>query len=383
VYDAIVVGAGPAGGMAARQLAHAGLRTLVLDKKRVVGEPVQCAEGVSRFGLESNGVRVEREWVMQEVRGARCVVPCGRSFAITDEPGYAIDRARFDRWVLDGALSEGAELRASSRVTQVTREDGRWRVHVGAETFETSAVVAADGPTSSVARGLGLLRRHESILAYEYRFLRKDVEVPDPNRFHLFIGRRYAGGYAWIFPKGDAVNVGVGGHIDAHAVAVAFCAEHGIDPADRVATIAGTIPYRFELTTFALPGLTIAGDAAGVTNPMNGAGIHSGLFSGRLAGRALVRAHEEGDPDAALEYDRALRASTFLDPLLFWMIERYRTWDDRLLDAVGEELDGGDWHDVGLSKALSAAVRRPRLVAHSLDFVRMRRALALCEKYGW
>ncbi|MCI4371591.1 MAG: NAD(P)/FAD-dependent oxidoreductase, partial [Thermoplasmata archaeon] len=57
MYDAVVVGAGPAGGMAARQLAGAGFHTAILEKKKIVGEPVQCAEGVSDFGLASNGLR--------------------------------------------------------------------------------------------------------------------------------------------------------------------------------------------------------------------------------------------------------------------------------------------------------------------------------------
>src|SRR5207245_4974884 len=72
VFDAVVVGAGPSGGMAARQLAAAGFRTAILDKKKVVGEPVQCAEGVSEFGLESNGLRPREEWIAQRVSGAKC-----------------------------------------------------------------------------------------------------------------------------------------------------------------------------------------------------------------------------------------------------------------------------------------------------------------------
>ena len=71
MYDAVVVGAGPAGGMAARQLATAGFSTLVLEKKKIVGEPVQCAEGVSRFGLESNGLRPDASWIEQPIDGAR------------------------------------------------------------------------------------------------------------------------------------------------------------------------------------------------------------------------------------------------------------------------------------------------------------------------
>lgn len=369
--------------MAARRLAAAGFSTLVLEKKRVVGEPVQCAEGVSAFGLESNGLRPRDDWVAQRIDGARCVVPSGKSFFITRLPGYAIDRAAFDRWVVQGAVDDGADLRTSTRVTGVERRDGVWRVHADGQTFDGRVLIAADGPTSFLAKTLGLVRSQEQILAYEYRFPRRAVEVPDPDRFLLYIGERYAGGYAWIFPKGESVNVGAGGHIDAHAATVAFCREHGMDPARREKTIAGTIPYRYELSAYALPGFAVAGDAAGVANPMNGAGIHPGLFSGRVAGEFACTALETEDPSWMTGYDRVLRGSPFLDPLLWWMIDRVRGWSDGLMDAVGEELEGLDWRAVTLRFAASVLPRKPWLLLHTREFLRMVQTLELCEHYGW
>jgi len=244
-------------------------------------------------------------------------------------------------------------------------------------------VIAADGPTSLLARSLGLLRRQEYILAYEYRIPRAHVELPDPDRFVLYVGRRYHGGYAWIFPRGDAVNVGAGGPIDAHAATVAFCREHGIDPEKRERIVAGTIPYRYDLAAYAIPGFAVVGDAAGVTNPMNGAGIHPGLFSGRLAGEFAAMALERDNPSAIEGYDRVLRGSPFLDPLLWWMIERVRHWSDRLMNALGEVLDGLSWKAVDWRMALSTLVRMPWLAPHSRQFYRMLRALELCEHYGW
>lgn len=383
MHDAIVVGAGPAGGIAARQLAAAGFSTLVLEKKRVVGEPVQCAEGVSAFGLESNGLRAHDAWVEQRIEGARCVVPSGKSFFITRLPGYAIDRATFDRWLVDGAVDDGAELRTSTRVRGVERRDGGWRVQTDGASFDGRVLIAADGPTSLLARTLGLVQRQEQILAYEYRFPRGAVEVPDPDRFLLYIGERYDGGYAWIFPKGDAVNVGAGGHIDAHAATVEFCRAHGMDPERSVKTIAGTIPYRYDFSAYALPGFAVVGDAAGVTNPMNGAGIHPGLFSGRVAGEFACAALETEYPAQMTGYDRVIRGSPFLDPVLWWMIERVRRWSDRLMDDVGEELDGLDWRAVTLRFATSVLPRKPWLLLHSREFYRMVQALELCEHYGW
>src|SRR5207245_10396585 len=127
VYDAVVVGAGPSGGMAARQNAAAGFRTAVLEKKRIVGEPVQCAEGVSEFGLASNGLRPRDEWIAQRVSGAKCVVPSGTWFYIQRLPVYALFCAALSRWLVDGAVDDGGELRTSTKVTGISRHDGGWR----------------------------------------------------------------------------------------------------------------------------------------------------------------------------------------------------------------------------------------------------------------
>lgn len=369
--------------MAARRLAAAGYRTIIVDKRKVVGEPVQCAEGVSAFGLASNGLKPEAEWAAHKVFGAKCIVPDGHWFYITRLPGFAIDRPSFDRWILQGALDDGAVLRMSTRVTSVSSRPEGWRLHADGDPIDARAVVAADGPASLIARCVGLARDLERIPAYEYRFRRSDVPDLDSDYFRLYAGKAYQGGYAWIFPKGDTVNVGAGGHIDAHAAAIRFCQRHGIDVNRRLQIIAGSIPYRFDLSTRAVPGLAVAGDAAGVTNPINGAGIHPAIFSGRLAGEFAVLALSSGDPRAILGYDEAIRESPFLNPLLWWMIERIRTWTDRLMNALGQELHGREWRAAGFRKAFSTLRRRPWFLLRAREFYRMMRALELCERYGW
>lgn len=369
--------------MAARQIAAAGFTTAILEKKKVVGEPVQCAEGVSEFGLASNGLRPRGEWIAQRVSGAKCVAPNGSWFYITRLPGYAIDRPAFDRSIVDGAVDDGATLRTATRVSGISRHDGGWRIEANGESIDARVVIGADGPASLVARQAGLVRRLEKIVAYEYRFRREDVPTIDPEFFLLFVSQAYQGGYAWIFPKGESVNVGAGGPIDGHAATVAFCQKMGIDVARRTQTIAGSIPYRYDLTSLALPGLAIVGDAGGITNPMNGAGIHPGLFSGRIAGECAVAALTEEDPTAMMAYDRILRSSPFMDPLLWWMIERVRTWTDRFMDAVTEEIHGLDWRGVNTARALRVFLHKPWLAAHGRDFLRMIRTLELCDRYGW
>jgi digeranylgeranylglycerophospholipid reductase len=374
--DLVVVGAGPAGSMAALAAARGGLRVALIDKKRAVGEPVQCAEGVSRFAIESNGLRPDPAYIRQEVRGAQGVMPNGKRFDITRLPGYAVDRARFDRAIADLAVEAGAELFLGHRVTSMSRSRGRWEVRADGAAWTAPAVIGADGPATLVARWRGLLLRADCVRAYEWRFAASDAPPPDPERFLLYFAPRYDGGYAWIFPRGGEVNVGAGGHLDAHAALVDFCRARGIDPSRRLQTIAGQIPFRFEFRKYSENGVAIVGDAAGVTNPLNGGGIHAALWSGRVAGELAA----EGRLDA---YDGLVRGSPFLDPVLNWMIERLRRWDDGVLNFVGDLLDGADWKHLSALAGVRRALRHPRMFAHAREFLRMRRAVELTEIYGW
>ena len=114
------------------------------------------------------------------------------------------------------------------------------------------------------------------------------------------------------------MNVGAGGHLNAHAAAVAFCRAHGIDPSKARAKIAGQIPFRYLFTRYAWNGVAVAGDAAGVANPISGGGIHPALWSGRVAGAIGAEALAAGDVARLDRYDRVLRASAFLDPIFLW-----------------------------------------------------------------
>ncbi len=374
--DLVVVGAGPAGGMAALSAAREGLRVALIDRKRVVGEPVQCAEGVSRFALESNGLRPHPRFVRQEVREARAVMPSGKAFSVTRNPGFALDRGEFDRSIADAAVAAGASLFLGERVRSMARTNGGWELRSDRASWDAPLVIGADGPSGQVARSAGLLESAVNVRAYEWRFDAAQAPSPDPDAFLLYFGRRYAGGYAWIFPRGREVNVGAGGDIDAHRALREFCARHGIDPSKRLATIAGQIPYHYVLRRYAANGVAIAGDAAGLTNPLNGGGIHAALYSGRVAGELAAQGRLD-------DYDPLIRSSPFLDPVLFWMIERIRRWDDGILNFLGDVLEGADWHSLPLSRAVRLAIPRPRMFLHGPEFRRLWRAVRLTETYGW
>jgi len=101
-YDTVIVGAGPAGGRAGMEIAKDGLSVLFLEKRDVVGVPVQCGEGLSEHGLQQAELPAKEEWIREKVQGVRCVLPDGTDFTVSI-PGYCIDRALFDQWIVQQA----------------------------------------------------------------------------------------------------------------------------------------------------------------------------------------------------------------------------------------------------------------------------------------
>ena len=382
--DLVIVGAGPAGGRAGMEVAKAGHSVLFLEKRDVVGVPVQCGEGLSAFGLRNAGLPEKEEWIRERVKGVKAVLPNGTDFTVTI-PGFCIDRAKFDQWVVQQALDAGAEIRLRTKVTNVHRHDGGWVVETDrADPVQANAVIGADGPASNVARWAGLLQHRTYVKAIEYRFREDDWSYPCDGWLLFYYGQRYHGGYGWVFPKAAYYDVGVLAMDKVKALMDGLCAELKV-PLDRIhKKTGGDIPLKYTLSALAAPGLAIVGDAAGVTNPVFGGGIHPALFSGRTAGEVAVEAFAKGDMGHFLEYHRRMKASPFLDPLLWRTADLLASWDDEHYNFAGDVLHHGDTRDTTTGRAFwRILTRHPKYLGEMRDLLTMKRGLSLTQKYGW
>ncbi len=383
-YDAVIVGAGPAGGRAGVELAKAGRSVLFLEKRDVVGVPVQCGEGLSKFGLDNAGLPEDEDWIRERVKGVKALLPDGTNFTVTI-PGFCIDRAKFDQWVVQRAVDAGAELRTRTKVTNVHRHDGGWILETDrTEPVQARAVIGADGPASNVARWAGLLQHRRYVKAVEYRFHEDDWSYPCDGWLIFCYAQKYRGGYAWVFPKASYYDVGVLSADRVKALMDGFCAEMKV-PLDRISKkTGGDIPFRYTLTSLAAPGLAIVGDAAGVTNPVFGGGIHPALYSGKVAGEIAAEAFARDDMGYFMEYSRRMRASPFFDPVLWRTADLFGLWDDEHFNFAGDILDHGDTRDVTTLRAFwRILTRHPKFLSETRDLLTMKRGLSLTQKYGW
>lgn len=318
-YDVIVVGAGPAGSVAARLAAQAGLRTLLLEKRPVIGEPVRCAEAIGA-DLSRPFIEPDARWI--DARITHFAVHNSRGEFVKlppAEPTLVVDRRLFDKQLARLAEQAGAELRTdTAAIGLLSDEKGIKGVRVlhaaKEETLHSRLVVAADGTESQAARWAGLNTVSpptDYYIAAEYLLTGLGGSI-DPHvcEYHL-IHILAPGGYLWTFPKGaDSANVGLVTTVNgvkglrAFDLLDRFIAERY--PMAAVATkIAGGIHVTGALQKMTANGLVVVGDAAHQADPLTGGGIVLGMIGAQLAMQAAVQAlsHGEATKEALRPYE--------------------------------------------------------------------------------
>jgi digeranylgeranylglycerophospholipid reductase len=322
-YDVVVSGAGPSGSMAARAAAEQGAAVVLIEEHPQVGIPVSCAEGLSLNGLRDAGIEPTPEVVSQEVARSRIYAPNGKylELSLSGRAAYTINRDVFDRVLSERAVEAGAELMTGTKVTGVLRENGVISgvfARQGNETLriEAKVVIGADGYASTVRRTAGLGKWYPDVVTCaQYKL--GGLELEEPEIYDFYLGREVApGGYAWVFPKSaEVANVGLGVRKIHTESPIKYLKRFvANDPRFKDAEIqlvnGGICPVSGVLETIVSDGLMLTGDSAGQLVPFTGAGVHTSIVAGRIAGEVAACAVDEGDVSASRlsEYERRFDA---------------------------------------------------------------------------
>jgi len=300
-----VIGLGPAGSSAAAAAARAGLAVIAVERKKVVGIPVQCAEFIPLPMSSYANTEVRA----QPIAGMATYLPSGaraeRAFG-----GLMIRRDRFDQALAKNAEGCGALLWTDAALRGIDAEEQVARVSTASGLREIGyrVLVAADGPLSSVANCLGLPRL-PVVTTRQYTVPLARAQ----NDTDIWLSARYPGGYAWLFPKGSVANLGLGldpaleddmkGPLDElHA----SLAREGRVGAEVLLRTGGPIPVGGLRERIVEGNALFVGDAAGLTHPITGAGIAPAVASGERAGAAAARALS-GERRALADYEEEMR----------------------------------------------------------------------------
>ena len=363
-FDAVVVGAGPAGSIAARTLAERGVKTLVLDKRQEIGAPKRCAEAINATGLRRVGLVPDPRWAVQRINGSALYAPGGKvlKFVFGDRVGYILERKIFEKYLAADAISRGAKYMVKTLATRVIKEDGRV---AGVEAnfmgedyrIRSRLVIAADGVDSMIAKSAGL-KTVNSLTDYHsgFQYEMAGLNIGENNLLHIFFGDDVAPkGYAWIFPKGNGVgNVGIGilGKLSEPGRKAQYYLDRFIESrpeifagASPIEVNSGGIPVGSAVECLVADGLMLVGDAAHQVNPIHGGGISMAMYAAKIAGEVGAKALSEGDVsrERLFEYDTLWRAG---DGVKAQKLLKLRSFMEKLdannLDTLADILESED-----------------------------------------
>ena len=178
-------------------------------------------------------------------------------------------------------------------VARVETRDGGVRVRANGDTYEARCSSAPTASTASSARALGLAPASEHAVALEANYPADAREMERWQRFIALDLGGIPGGYGWVFPKGDHLNVGVGGWKsvgpDLRRLLTKFCRYYGFDESTLFAHRGYQLPLRSDDQPVVRGAAMLAGDAAALVDPLSGEGIWAAFVSGRLAAEEAQR----------------------------------------------------------------------------------------------
>ena len=308
-YDLIVVGAGPAGSTLAREMSLRGARVLLLDRARFPRDK-PCGGGVTLRAARLLSLDLTPV-VERTVYRAYISLRHGPGFvrAHPEPLTYMTQRRRLDSFLAERAAEAGADFVDGARVREIELAVDGVQVRTEHDVFQARAVAGADGANGVVAGALGLAPASEALVALEGNLPCADSVLERWRDLLALDLGGLPGGYGWVFPKCDHVNVGVvawryaastlRGHLGD------LCRQFGFSET-RLRDLRGhLLPVRRPGARIACGPALLLGDSAGLVDPLSGEGMHNAFLSARLAADALDGYLAGRAPDLSA-YERAV-----------------------------------------------------------------------------
>ena len=376
MYDAVVIGAGPCGNMAALELAQRGVDVAVLDQRTKIGDKL-CTGIIGRECAEL--VSPAPEHIHGEARSATVVSPMGRRYRIerSATQAYIVDRVAYVNSVAEAAQQASAKYILNTRVTDIRIGDSHAEIatHSG-DTYHGRIVILASGFGTPLLRMVGLKDNGES----EYLVgCQVEADSADLTETEVYFGGGTAhNSFAWLAPTSESrALVGMAPRRRVNGQMEDFVTR--LESEGRIGETAGKaqtwgIPIRPLSPSYADRTL-VAGDAAGLVKPTTGGGIYYAFLSGRIAAESAMTAIERGGYDAndLRGYERQWKAvfgrelrigyyarmlyETLSDVQIERLMDEFLS-DGEINDYIGEDV-AFDWHGKVILKGLRHAnIRR-------------------------
>lgn len=308
-YDAIVIGAGPGGSVVAREIAKAGYKVLLLEKRKRIGYPVRCGEAsTTLLDLQTFGP-IDDSCIEGVINGLYIYGSAGVNIeAPKANTGIMLNREVFDPWLAKLAKDDGAQVETFARAEFVSDViDGARTVKIVCANgiFETKAkmVIASDGVESRIGRTLGLDCGQKPELTCTGVDIQVEGLLTKPDYLTFWQGHDFINdGYIWSFPKkkSNVTNFGAGflvpNKLQNNILEVTTDWLNKLFPGAKINhVVGGLVPVSGTLKNYTLDNFALVGDSAHHTNPLTGGGIASAMRAGRICAKYVNAGLKSGD----------------------------------------------------------------------------------------
>ncbi|MHC1576234.1 MAG: NAD(P)/FAD-dependent oxidoreductase [Methanosarcinaceae archaeon] len=345
--DIIVIGASPAGMMAARNASLKGASVILIEKKEQIGHPPHPANTFFKGMFDRAGETVDSSYVIKELKGAKIIAPSGGT-VVVESPAYFLDRTLFDEYYARQATQAGVDIRIDVEAHNVLRTEGNISVSTSNGVLTSKMVIVSDGINSKIAGLLGLnTMKHPNDIAWAMEAVVEAEGIGEPDLFEYYVGS-IAPGWKCTYSPCGGNRATLGMYVRRHGRDVSdffdrwvekFKKLKGLDDLTIVQRSTGGDPI------ITIPGTTVADGVMLVGGAAGQSGIGYSMHAGQMCGDVAADAVARGDVSSkALSQYRKLwnqeyRTEYYLGRLA---LETLRKMTDREIDGMMSTFEGED-----------------------------------------
>ncbi|MCE7743095.1 MAG: NAD(P)/FAD-dependent oxidoreductase [Candidatus Heimdallarchaeota archaeon] len=382
-----IVGGGPAGLQAAITVAKQGFQPVVFEEHQRIGSPIQCGEGMSLKAFHDFSIpTTNNEFCVREHKQCQLVFPSNK-ILYGDIHAFMIKRDSFDQYLANKAIEAGAEIKTNTKILEIRRKPEGSIIKLKGQdktTYFSHFLILAEGARAKLAQNLSF-SSPQLIKAFEYRI---EGEWGEDLEFH-FDAQDYPSGYCWIFPRDNETNVGIVTTAKQMKTRLDSFLKKKKIKGKIVKKIGGAIPMKGPVSKLASNNIVLAGDTAGMVNPIFYGGIRIGMTSGKFAGKVGVEyltSLEEGTEYSTQQYSQYLSQLQFMQDVNLKCHNFFYSRSNSFLTKLGKTFDKKSINQItGWEKAkiFGNLLKNPSLLKYPRGLLRIYLGFKIARDWGF